>query len=64
MSALVRTTDSSRTSGHVRNVPILLQNPKVATVRIFGETLEREVIGDSHNLTRVAEIAYVFSAKR
>jgi hypothetical protein len=45
-------------------VPILLQNPKVATVRIFGETLEREVIGDSHNLTRVAEIAYVFSAKR
>ena len=39
---------------------ILLQKSKLATVRIFGETLKREAIDDSH----VTEVAYEFSARR
>jgi hypothetical protein len=44
--------------------PILLQKSKVASVRIFGETLQREAIDDSHNLGRVTEVAYEFSVRR
>jgi hypothetical protein len=47
---------------------ILLQKSKVASVRIFGETLKREAIDDSDNLSRdpsaslprVADIAAEF----
>jgi hypothetical protein len=49
---------------HVRKVPILLQKSKVASVRIFGETLKREAIDDSDNLSRVTEVAYEFSVRR
>ena len=35
---------------------ILLQKSKVASVRIFGETLKREAIDDSDNLSRVVRI--------
>ena len=30
----------------------------------FGETLKREVIDDSHNLSRATEVAYEFSVGR
>jgi hypothetical protein len=43
---------------------ILLQKSKVASVRIFGETLEREAIDDSYNFSRVTEVAYEFSVRR
>ena len=43
---------------------ILLQNSKVASVRIFGETLKRQAIDDSDNLNRVTEVAYEFSVRR
>jgi hypothetical protein len=45
-------------------VPILLQKSKVASVQIFGETLKREAIDDSDNLSRVTEVAYEFSVRR
>jgi len=40
---------------------ILLQKSKVASVRIFGETLKRGAIDDSDNLSRATEVAYEFS---
>ena len=43
---------------------ILLQKSKVASDRIFGETLKREAINDSDNLSRVTEVAYEFSVRR
>jgi predicted nucleotidyltransferase len=43
---------------------ILLQKSKVASVRIFGETLKREAIDDSDNLSRVTEVAHEFSLRR
>jgi hypothetical protein len=43
---------------------ILLQNSKVAAVRIFGETLDRDAIDDSDNLSGIAEVAYEFSVRR
>ena len=43
---------------------IVLQKSKVASVRIFGETLEREAIDDSDNLSRVTEVANEFSVRR
>ena len=39
---------------------ILLQKSKVASVRIFGETLKREAIDNSDNLSRATEVAYEF----
>jgi hypothetical protein len=48
----------------VRFAPILLQKSKVASVRIFGETLKREAIDDSSNLSRITEVAYEFSVRR
>jgi hypothetical protein len=53
-----------RLQRHVGLVPILLQKSKVASVRIFGETLKREAIDDSDNLSRVTEVAYEFSLRR
>jgi hypothetical protein len=41
-----------------------LQKSKVASVRIFGETLKREAIDDSDNLSRVTEVAHEFSVRR
>jgi hypothetical protein len=64
ISALVRITDSSRTSRHVRFVPIVLQKSKVASVRIFGETLKREPVDDSDYLSRATEVAYEFCLGR
>ena len=43
---------------------ILLQKSKVASARIFGETLKRKAIDDSDNLSRVTEVAYEFSVRR
>jgi hypothetical protein len=43
---------------------IVLQKSKVASVRIFGETLNREAIDDSDNLSRVTEVANEFSVRR
>jgi hypothetical protein len=45
-------------------VPIVLQKPKVALVRIIGGTLERAAIDDSYNLSRATEVAYEFSVRR
>ena len=39
--------DIAHLRSHVSFVPILLQKSKVASVRIFGETLKREAIDDS-----------------
>jgi hypothetical protein len=40
--------------------------PKIesCTAPIFGETLEREAIGDSDNLSRATEVAYEFNVMR
>jgi hypothetical protein len=46
---------------HVGFVPIVLQKSKVASVRIFGETLKREAIDDSDSLSLATEVAYEFS---
>jgi hypothetical protein len=43
---------------------LLLQKSKVASVRIFGETLKRRAIDDSYNLSRATEVAYEFSVRR
>jgi hypothetical protein len=43
---------------------IVLQKSKVASVRIFGETLKREAIDDSYYLSRATEVAYEFSVRR
>jgi hypothetical protein len=48
----------------VRLWQILLQKSKVASVRIFCETLKREAIDDSYNLSRFTEVAYEFSVRR
>jgi hypothetical protein len=40
---------------------MLLQKSKVASVRIFGETLKHEAIDDSDNLSRATEVADEFS---
>ena len=54
----------SRARHYVALWQILLQKSKVASVRIFGETLKREAIDDSDNLSRVTEVAYEFSLRR
>jgi hypothetical protein len=64
MSAFHPTPDVVDKINYVRKVPILLQKSKVASVRIFGETLKREAIDDSSNLSRIAEVAYRFSVGR
>jgi hypothetical protein len=64
MSAFLPIANIQRTSGEVRFVPILLQKSKVASVRIFGETLKREAIDDSSNLSRITKTAYEFSVWR
>jgi hypothetical protein len=43
---------------------ILLQKSKVASVRICGETLKREAIDDSYNLSRATEFNCEFSVRR
>src|ERR1700688_3992018 len=43
---------------------IVLQKSKVAPVQIFGETLRREAIDDSDNLSRATEVAYEFCLRR
>jgi hypothetical protein len=63
-SGLPSETDIVRAARHVSKVPILLQKSKVASVQIFGETLKREAIDDSDNLSRVADVAYEFSVRR
>jgi hypothetical protein len=42
---------------------ILLQKSKVASARIFGETLKHEAIDDSDDLSRATEVAYEFSVR-
>jgi hypothetical protein len=37
---------------------------KVASVRIFGETLKREAIDDSNSLSRISEVANEFCVRR
>jgi hypothetical protein len=43
---------------------IVLQKSKVASARIFGETLKRETIDDSDSLSRAIEVADEFSVRR
>jgi hypothetical protein len=42
----------------------LLQKSKVASVRIFGETLKREPVDDSDYLSRATEVAHEFCVRR
>ena len=51
-------------SGEPGSRAILLQKSKVASVRIFGETLKHEAIDDSDNFSRATEVAYEFSVRR
>ena len=64
MSGLPPIATGWRTSRNGSFVPILLQKSKVASVRIFGEIFEREVIDDSGNLSRFTEVAYEFCVGR
>ena len=43
---------------------IVLQNSKVAGLRIFLENAKRETIADSYNLNRVSEVACEFKVGR
>jgi hypothetical protein len=43
---------------------IVLQKSKVASARIFGETLKGEAINDSYDPSGAAEVAYEFSVRR
>jgi hypothetical protein len=63
-SVLPPAVDIIRQHAQVRLVPILLQKSKVASARIFGETLKREAIDDSDDLSRITEVAYKFSVRR
>jgi hypothetical protein len=51
-------------SGKPAFLQILLQKSTLAAVRIFGETLEREAIDNSYNLSHGTEVAYELSARR
>jgi hypothetical protein len=42
----------------------MLQKSKVASARIFGETLKSEAIDDSDNLSRASDVAYEFCMRR
>ena len=64
MSVEGQTRKSVAATGGSAFPSILLQKSKVASVRIFGETLKREAIDDSDNLSRVTEVAYEFSVRR
>ena len=44
--------------------PIVLQNSKVAGLRIFLENAKRGTIADSYNLNRVSEVACEFKVRR
>jgi hypothetical protein len=48
---------------HVCFWQIVLKKSKVASVRIFGETLKHEAIDDSDNLSRATEVAFEFSVR-
>ena len=63
-SACLPGADIGPLARHIRSVPIVLQKSKVASVRIFGETLKREAIGDSYSLSRATEVAYEFCVRR
>jgi hypothetical protein len=63
-SALPPIADIGRRCLDVRKVRILLQKSKVASVEIFGETLKRETVDDSDNLSRASEVAYEFCVRR
>jgi hypothetical protein len=43
---------------------IVLQNSKVAAVKIFGENLKRKEVDDSHSFSRATEVAHEFGARR
>jgi predicted nucleotidyltransferase len=57
-----RTNRAAQTMSVVR--AIVLQKSKVASARIFGETLKRETIDDSDSLSRAIEVADEFSVRR
>ena len=63
-SGLAQQPDILSVPRHASKVPIVLQKSKVASVRIFGETLKRTAIDDSYNLSRATEVAYEFSVRR
>jgi hypothetical protein len=64
MSAVPPITDVRRGERHIRFVPIVLQNSKVAAVKIFGENLKRKEVDDSHSFSRATEVAHEFGARR
>jgi hypothetical protein len=64
MSQLGQTEKWPRIRRESALLRILLQKSKVASVRIFGETLKREAIDDSDSLSRVTEVAHEFSLRR
>jgi hypothetical protein len=63
-SALPLATGIVSAAAHVRKVPIVLQNSKVAAVKLFGENLKRKEVDDSHSFSRATEVAYEFGARR
>jgi hypothetical protein len=64
MSPLGQTRKSAVAIERSGLTPILLQKSKVAPACIFGETLDRDAIDDSDNLSGIAEVAYEFSVRR
>ena len=54
----------ARKAGHVRYVPILLKNSKVASAPLFDAILKREAIDDSDISSRATEVAYAFCVRR
>ena len=42
----------------------MLQNSKVAAVKIFGENLKRKDVDNSHSFSRATEVAHEFGARR
>ena len=43
---------------------MVLQNSKVAELRIFRKNTNRKAVADSYNLYRVTEVAYEFNVRR
>jgi hypothetical protein len=49
---------------HVRFGVDTVAKSKVASVELFSETLKREPVDDSDNLSRASEVAYEFCVRR
>jgi hypothetical protein len=60
----VKSSHGDNAAGCPLYPPIVLQNSKLAGLRIFAKNPKREATTDSYNLNRAAEVAYEFNVRR